>query len=285
MKAMFAKTWKALKKATPIYLAVLVVCGVMANAGIALPSFLQWAYEPVEQTTAYAAALAEEYEAAQAPQEVIPESINVEAGVFQNTFVNENGVEIAYVIRVPEGATMGMPLIVYLHEEDITSIPALAATGVVQAANNIHANNAIIIQPLCLDNWAAEYQEAIVRELTQHVITKFYCDETRVVLTGYDTGAAGVWYYAALHPEFWREISPISSAPVTDIRPMMGHDITCYMMYGEFEVYAIKGDMKRTGEALAAAGATVIRVNMDGAYHDTMRVNAYDDVWFDWACN
>lgn len=285
MKKLFASIGTALRKATPLYLALLVICGILANAGFKLPSALQWAYEPVEQTTAYAAALAEDFEAAQAPQEAYPEALNVATGVFQNTYVAANGDTIDYVIRVPEGITPNMPLIVYLHEENVASIPALAATGAVQAADNVGNNACIIIQPLCAKTWTAEYQEALVRELTMHITNKFYCDASRVVLTGYDTGAAGVWYYAALHPEFWKSISPISAAPATDIRPILGHDIDCYMAYGEFEVYAIKGEMKRVGTQLVESGATVIRVDVDGAYHDTMRVNAYDDVWFDWACN
>ena len=72
MKKMFSKMLIALKKATPMYLALLVICGVLANAGVALPSALQWAYEPVEQTTAYAASVIEEFEQAQAPQQASP---------------------------------------------------------------------------------------------------------------------------------------------------------------------------------------------------------------------
>lgn len=286
MKKMFSKMLIALKKATPMYLALLVICGVLANAGVALPSALQWAYEPVEQTTAYAASVIEEFEQAQAPQQnATPEDIVVTAGVFWNTFTTADGTDISYVIRTPEHTTMNMPLVVYLHEEGITSIPALAQVGPVKAAEMANAENCIIIQPLATSSWVIESQEAIVRELTQYIVDTYYCDITRVTLTGFEAGAAGVWYYAALAPDFWQNISPVSAAPLTDTRPLMGNSLDCYMVYGEYDVYSIKGDMKRVGDNMAATGATVTQVVMESTDHSGVRANAYDNNWFDWACN
>lgn len=286
MKTIISKMLNTLKKAAPVYLALLVICGVLANAGVALPSALQWAYEPVEQTTAYAASVVEEFEQAQAPQQnAVPEELVVEAGLFWNTFTTADDKEISYVIRTPENATMNMPLVVYLHEEGITSIPALAQVGPVKAAEMANAENCIIIQPLANSSWVIESQEAIVRELTQYIVDTYYCDSTRVTLTGFEAGAAGVWYYAALAPEFWQNISPVSAAPLTDTRPLMGNSLDCYMVYGEYDVYSIKGDMKRVGDNLAATGATVTQVVMESTDHAGVRANAYDNNWFDWACN
>ena len=286
MKKMFSKMLIALKKAAPVYLVLLVICGVLANAGVALPSALQWAYEPVEQTTAYAASVIEEFEQAQAPQQnAIPEELVVEAGLFWNTFTTADGKEISYVIRTPENATMNMPLVVYLHEEGITSIPALAQVGPAQAAEMANVENCIIIQPLANSSWVVESQEAIVRELTQYIVDTYYCDTTRVTLTGFEAGAAGVWYYAALAPEFWRNISPVSAAPMTDTRPLMGNSLDCYLVYGEYDVYSIKSDMNRVGNNMAETGATVTQVVMEGADHAGVRANAYDNNWFTWACN
>lgn len=286
MKTITSKMLNTLKKAAPVYLALLVICGVLANAGVALPSALQWAYEPVEQTTAYAASVIEEFEQAQAPQQnAIPEELVVEAGLFWNTFTTADDKEISYVIRTPENATMNMPLVVYLHEEGITSIPALAQVGPAQAAEMANVENCIIIQPLANSSWVVESQEAIVRELTQYIVDTYYCDTTRVTLTGFEAGAAGVWYYAALAPEFWRNISPVSAAPMTDTRPLMGNSLDCYLVYGEYDVYSIKSDMNRVGNNMAETGATVTQVVMEGADHAGVRANAYDNNWFTWACN
>ena len=286
MKTITSKMLNTLKKAAPVYLALLVICGVLANAGVALPSALQWAYEPVEQTTANAASVIEEFEQAQAPQQnAIPEELVVEAGLFWNPFTTADGKEISYVIRTPENATMNMPLVVYLHEEGITSIPALAQVGPAQAAEMANVENCIIIQPLANSSWVVESQEAIVRELTQYIVDTYYCDTTRVTLTGFEAGAAGVWYYAALAPEFWRNISPVSAAPMTDTRPLMGNSLDCYLVYGEYDVYSIKSDMNRVGNNMAETGATVTQVVMEGADHAGVRANAYDNNWCAWACN
>lgn len=285
MKKVIHATFHALKKVTPLYLAVLVVCGVLANAGVTLPGPMQWAYTPVEKTTAYASALAETFEQAQeAAESRTPVIIESETGVFWNTYVTNDGQEIAYVIRVPEGVTADMPLIVYLHDEKVTNIPELAQVGAVKAAENNNINSCIIIQPLNETSWVIEQKEAIVRELTQHITAKFYCDESRVVLTGFEDGAVGVWYYAALTPDYWTTVSPVSAAPKTDIEPLVGKDIDCYMVFGEYDVYSIKGDMNRVGKILQENGATVFQIVMEQADHTVVRTNAYDNNWFAWAC-
>ena len=285
MKKIVTSMLKALRKATPVYLALLVLCGVLANAGITLPNALQWAYEPVEKTTAYAAAVADSLETAQTPSKnPIPESLVVEAGIFQNTYVTNTGEEITYVIRTPMHTTPNMPLVVYLHEQDIASIPALAQVGVVQAAENLNVNDCIIVQPLCNASWSLEKQEAIVRELTQHIVAKFYCDETRVVLTGFGTGAESVWCYAASHPEYWQKVSPISAAPTTDMESLMECNTQYYLVYGEYDVYSIKSAMNRIGTALMESGSTVLHVTLEGADYAAVRINAYDNNWFAWAC-
>lgn len=287
MKKTISAVCRTLKKATPLYLALLVVCGALANAGVALPGPMQWAYTPVEKTTTYAMSVAETFERAQeTPQTpAIPDTIVSEAGVFWNTYVTNEGQEISYVIRVPENVTTNMPLIVYLHEDGITNIPTLAKVGAVQAAENNNINSCIIIQPLSETEWTVEQKEAIVRELTQHITAKFYCDETRVVLTGFEAGAVAVWYYAALTPEYWTAISPVSAAPKTDIEPLIGKNIDCYMVFGEYDVYSIKGEMHRVGKTLQENGATVFQIVMEQADHSVVRAQAYDNDWFAWACN
>lgn len=283
MKIM-SKMLSALKKATPVYLAILVICGVLANAGATLPSPMRWAYEPVEKTTAYASSIIEEFEQAQVPQETLPAELVVESGVFWNTFTTADGQELSYVIRTPENITMNMPLVVYLHEEGITNIPNLAHVGPVKAAETTNANNCIVVQPLTDASWVVESKEAIVREFTQYIVDLYYCDETRVTLTGFGDGATAVWYYAALHPEFWTHISPVSAAPKTDIDPLIGKNIDCYMVFGEYDVYSIKGEMNRVGKTLQENGATVFQIVVEQADHSVVRTQAYDNNWFTWAC-
>ena len=183
MKKAMTSLGKAIRKMTPVYMALLVICGILANAGVKLPRTLQWAYEPVERTTAYATSLVESLETPEVPVETVPTELIVQAGTFWNTHVTATEEKITYVIRVPDNVTPNMPLVVYLHEPGVTSIPQLAQVGVIPAADMYNIHDCIIIQPLLTDTtWPMEYREALVRDLTQAIVNKFYCDESRVVL-------------------------------------------------------------------------------------------------------
>ena len=285
MKNIIHAMMKTLRTATPIYLAVLVVCGMLANAGINLPEPMKWAYTPVEKTTMYAMSFVEDIEAAKTPPLAeVPESMTVAAGVFENVHVTSKEQVVPYVIRIPEGIVPKMPLVVYLHDEGVTSIPELAGQGVVQAAEMYDIDTCIIIQPLLDDAWTTLEKEAIVRDMTQSIVSKFYCDETRVILTGFGAGAKDVWTYATMAPDYWQNISPISAAAPADITSLYGNNVSCYLVCGEYDVYAIKGAMKQAGTTLTENGASVVQVIVEEADHDTVRNAAYDNDWFAWAC-
>lgn len=287
---LFATMFAKLRKMVPIYLAVLVVCGVMANAGVQLPETLQWMYKPVEQTTAYAASVVEDFEsAAQNQEQTQPQKgdavvINQTPGTYQGSFVASTADTVHYVLRIPENLTVGMPLIVYLHEDNIQTTTALSRTGVVRAANDMNNNNCVVLQPLNNSAWCVETKEQVYRELATYICNQLYCDTSRIVLTGRESGAIGAWYYTALSPDCWSKVSPVSAAPMTDVRPLVGKNISYYLIYGEYEEYSIKGDMKRIGRTMMENGAAVVQCEIPGATHEDIANNVYDANWFAWAC-
>lgn len=294
------KIIKNLKTVGTLYLAVLVVCSVMTGAGMELPGVMRWLYTPVVNTTAYAASLQTEPVVAEViPEETVEETVepesrmvnngkkpmNVEAGIFKNSLECTNGQTMEYVIRIPKNMTTNMPLVVYLHEGVIQDNPsALSRTGVMQAAEELDINSCVIIQPSCPTTWCSERRQQMMQEVVAHVIEQCCIDVHNVVLTGYDDGAAAVWYYAALMDN-WTKISPVGCAPRTDMRPLVGRDIECYIVYGEFEEYKIKSGMKAIGETLAEHGAFVQTTVSEGARHNDMATAGYTQEWFDWATN
>lgn len=60
-----------------------------------------------------------------------------------------------------------------------------------------------------------------VERLTQHVLSTYRGDPTRVVLSGQSAGGAGAWKFAAAKPELWSALNPICMPAPASIAPRL----------------------------------------------------------------
>lgn len=141
-------------------------------------------------------------------------SLGIEAGTYEYTFTSSTGKEMKYYAYIPNNATEGMPLILYLHGDgSVNNMKALKDGEMARFVPKIYGNDFpfIYIQPMTeVTSWEKDGRVDTVAELVQDVAKNYHCDTDKIILTGHSRGGNGAWAVANQYSNLFSCFVPIS---------------------------------------------------------------------------
>ena len=140
--------------------------------------------------------------------------LGVEAGTYQGSFQSSNGRTMQYYTYVPNNATEGMPLILFLHGDgSVNNMNALKTGEMARAVGKTYGNDFpfIYVQPMTeVTSWNKDGRLDTLAELVQDVAKQYKCDPNKIVLAGHSRGGNGTWEMIEAHSELFSAAIPIS---------------------------------------------------------------------------
>lgn len=145
---------------------------------------------------------------------VLGKALGIDAGTYSDTFTSSSGKSMKYHAYVPENATEGMPLVIYLHGDgsvnnyDYLKNHEMAAVIKKQFGSNYPF---VLVQPMTeAYSWTEGGRLDTLSELVQSVSTQYKCDPNKVVIMGGSRGGMGAWQMANKYPDLFSAAVPIS---------------------------------------------------------------------------
>jgi len=215
--------------------------------------------------------------------------IDMEPGSYLERFEDsETGNYFDYYLHIPNNATEGMPLFVFLHGDgEVGAAYKLENYGPIQAARDIYGENFpfIAVFPCTrVQSWVMGTIPQTLIDLLDYTADRFNADTSRIMLTGHSRGSIGVWNLISKYGDYFCCAVPISCGPESNmdfencakvpVRAVVGR-------IGELEnLYGIA--MKRTVEKLAELGGDAEIIVMEKMAHEHTSTAAYSQEMFDW---
>ena len=211
--------------------------------------------------------------------------LDMEPGVHLLEFTTSDGKTIKYNVIIPENATEGMPVIMYLNGDGhIGNAKSLGYVEMAERVKAIYGDDApfIVVQPVSNTSWKESGATSGLNELVQQVVSDNHADPNRVVLTGASGGGIGSWNVVNENPNLFSAFVPVSG----DGRNI---DLSNFL---NVPVYAItSGDqsdswnapkMQQACEWINENGGNANYETRPGNTHDTMIKGAYTQELFEW---
>jgi len=140
--------------------------------------------------------------------------LGINTGTYQNTFTSSAGKNMQYYAYVPNNATEGMPLILFLHGDgSVNNMNALKTGEMARAVKKTYGDDFpfIFVQPMTeVTSWSKDGRLDTLAELVQQVAKDYKCDPNKIVLAGHSRGGNGTWEMIQAHPELFSAAVPIS---------------------------------------------------------------------------
>ena len=214
-------------------------------------------------------------------------SLGLAAGVYSNRdFVSSTGEKMDYHTYVPNNATEGMPLIIYLHGSgSCYRTEHLMNNEMAPLVKKAYGDDFpfIFVQP-CVedDTWISDSHVQTVSEIVQKVATEYKCDPNKIILTGASLGGMGSWKVINAHPEMFSAFVPVSG----------GVDHISYENFTGIPTLAFStptesdnwnyGKMKNHVKKINEAGGNAQFVSMDSYDHSSVAKGVYTQDTFNW---
>lgn len=278
-----------MKNKTLLFLAALcaiagvIVC-VCLTAGSDLPLF-----GPISVDCALISAVPhpesiEIVRAKEAPQPEPVELLDVESGLYRGThYLGAQPMD--YRLYIPEGATAGMPLMVWLHGINTVNRPdQLSESGAIQAARNLGESRFIILQPCTFESdWTGRREQ--VNALVDELIQELHIDRNRLILAGFSLGSMGAWYFANTDPDRWSAIIPAAAQSMTGLA-VKDAEMSIWAFWCDKDGDAIKRGMLWAVQECMASGThkDVRYTELEDAEHNGVTaIRMFSQEVFDWA--
>ena len=183
-----------------------------------------------------------------------------------------------YLLFLPEGyakSKQRWPLMLFLHGagESGTNLDKLKILGPPKIVESKPDFPFVLVSPQNPDRsgWNPDKLNALLDE----VLRKYRVDKDRVYLTGASMGGNGAWALAAVHPERFAAMAPVSSSGNPADAPKLTRlPIWAFNRAGDPVVRIDRA--KATVEAVQAAGGNVKFTVYPGAGHDAW-TETYDN--------
>ena len=213
--------------------------------------------------------------------------LGIAAGTYEYTYTSPTtGKQMKYYAYIPNNATEGMPLILYLHGDgSVNNMKALKNGEMTRFVSNIYGQDFpfIYIQPMTeVTSWTKDGRDDTVAELVQDVAKQYKCDTDRIVLTGHSRGGNGSWSVANKYSNLFSCFVPISgrdnnvnpnnltNLPVVAVSSPSSSDSWNY------------SHMQTLVKKINAAGGNATFVSKKGTTHSSVCKATYTDEMFQW---
>ena len=145
------------------------------------------------------------------PPSTAPDQFSI--GSFEDPECN-----FGYILTTPQNATENMPLIVYLHGENMMGtnpnamlqVPGFPKSHIFGELARIDAY--VLIPQLAADELAWNRVMPTLMKLIEQVAAECKVDTTKISITGHGMGGTGAWRMAATYPEKFSCVVPISGS-------------------------------------------------------------------------
>ncbi|MFL6657039.1 MAG: alpha/beta fold hydrolase [Massilia sp.] len=236
----------------------------------------------------------------------VPMAKSVVAAVEADTFIaasftGSNGVTLPYRVLLPRQVEPGVryPLVLQLHgsggigTDNLKQLDLLARTWAMPEIRDKYRSYVLVPQfPIRSANYGppspdqhAEHSAALTTalELVEKFAADNAVDRTRVYALGFSMGGSATWLAAALKPDLFAAIVPISGiAPDNDVAGLL-KDMPIWAMHGNADSENPIGPDLRLTKAIRTIGGTRILfreyVGLDHLLHEDLYPGYW---WRDW---
>lgn len=204
------------------------------------------------------------------------------------TFEQHYTDSMRYWLYTPANPTDDMPLIVYLHGgsgkgDDLNLITAVDGFPKYLQDGTLGDVRAYVLIPQLSSNqrgWAESSDS--VYALIQSIVSAYAIHAENISLTGHSMGGTGTWNLAAMHPELFSRIAPLSgSVRVTETTIQALRDTPVWAFVGSADTIVSPDSSRQMIEAIQQAGGSAKLTVFDGADHFSVPSLTYLDQTID----
>ena len=209
-------------------------------------------------------------------------TLEIEPGVHLLDYTTSDGKNIKYNVIIPENATEGMPVIMYLNGDG--SNGSTSAREMADRVKAIYGDDApfIVVQPITNVSWKSDGETNGLGEMITQIVSDVHGNPNKVILTGASAGGIGSWQVVNSNPNLFSAFVPVSG----DGR---GVDLSNFT---NTTVKAISsGDpsdswnapkMEQACNEINEQGGNATYETRPGYTHDTIITGAYTQELFEW---
>ena len=198
------------------------------------------------------------------------------------SYTHTSGKTMNYWINVPEGATSGMPVVLFLHGDgEMGKANAVAKLKQVQYMRE--SKDFIGIAPVGQNSdWNSDKVQQTLKGILDECISKYQIDTSRVYIWGFSQGAIGTWGMVDRYGSFFAAAVPVSCGSRGSIKAESFLDTKVYALAGSKEGGYIS-KMKAIVDKIVTAGGDAKFESVAGQNHHTITANfPYEKVIDEW---
>ena len=212
--------------------------------------------------------------------------LDLEPGVHLLTFTTADGKEIQYNVIIPEDATEGLPIIMYLNGDGHTGqAKSLGFAEMAERAKAIYGDNApfIMVQPVSNTSWSQSGSTDGLNELIQQVVQDVHANPNKVIVTGASGGGIGSWNVVNDNPSLYSAFVPVSGdGRNIDLQNFVNIPIRA-ITSGDWQTDGWNmGKMEQAVNWINENGGNATYETRPGNSHHTIIKGAYTEDLFEW---
>ncbi len=215
---------------------------------------------------------------------VVDTSVSYEATWELRSYTHSNGKTIEYWINVPEGATSGMPILMFLHGDSEMGKPNSVAK-LRQVKYMRESKEYIAIAPVGKNrDWTSDKVQEALKGLLDDNIAKYQIDTSRIYIWGFSRGSIGTWGMVERYGSYFKAAVPISCGSYngSSIKAESFSNTKVYALAGSKETKYIR-QMRTIVNKIVEAGGSAKFETVAGQSHKTMSKNfPYVEVIDNW---
>ena len=212
-------------------------------------------------------------------------ALEVSPGVYEYTFTSSAGKQMKYYAYIPNNATEGMPLILYLHGDgSVNNMKALKDGEMSRYVRKVYGDNFpfIYIQPMTeVTSWTNDNRLETLSELVKDVANTYKCDTNKIILTGMSRGGNGSWSMANAYPELFSCFVPVSGRADIDPSNFKNLPTVAFSTPHSSDSWNYN-KMQQLVKAINEAGGNAQFVSKNGYTHSSVSGATYTDDLFKW---
>lgn len=191
---------------------------------------------------------------------------------------------LEYCVKIPQNSREGMPLIVYLHGDNlITRLEELPKSDIAYQTEQIYGDEFpfILLMPNTREpEWFGGWIGPNLKGLIDEVSAEYRCSD--VVITGYSRGAIAVWQLVEKYGTYFSKAVPVSCWAGIHGENFVG--VPVWALYGDavYDSQTYGSSMRYNVELITAAGGDAKYSVLENSDHPDTCYSAYSREVFEW---